>query len=181
MESFQRKKCCHCKELFRLDPRNAKRQEYCRKPECRKASKVDSQRRWLEKPENQDYFRCPENTQRVRQWRKANPGYWRRKPKSRENALQDPLSSQPAEISSNNPKFDSDALQDLLIGQPTVLLGLIASFTGSALQDDIVKTVRCMQQLGLDIVNHLPHSKGGRHDKKVSYSSRTYPKGTQSL
>ncbi len=146
MEPFQRKKCCHCKELFRPDPRNAKRQKYCRKPECRKASKVASQQRWLEKPENQDYFRCPENTQRVQQWRKANPGYWRRKPKSRENAL-----------------------QDLLIGQPAVLLGLIASFTGSALQDDIVKTVRRMQQLGLDFINHLPQSKGGRHDKKVSY------------
>lgn len=60
MESFQRKKCCHCKELFRPDPRNAKRQEYCRKPECRKASKVASQRRWLSKPENRDYFRSPE-------------------------------------------------------------------------------------------------------------------------
>ena len=29
MESFQRKKCCHCRKLFHPDPRNAKRQEYC--------------------------------------------------------------------------------------------------------------------------------------------------------
>ncbi len=169
MGLFQRKKCCHCKELFRPDPRNAKRQEYCRKPECRKASKVASQRRWFEKPENQDYFRCPENTQRVQQWRKANPGYWRRKPKPREYALQDLLNSQPTENNTDTIKFEKDALQDLLIGQPAVLLGLIASFTGSALQDDIVKTVRRMQQLGLDFINHLPQSKGGRHDKKVSY------------
>jgi len=158
MGLFPRKKCCPCRELFHPDPRNAKRQEYCRKPECRKASKAASQKRWQQKPENQDYFRGPENVNRVQEWRRANPGYWRRKPKPRENAL-----------------------QDLLIEQPVVLLGLIANFTGSALQDDIVKTVRNMQKLGLDIVNHSTHSKGGRHDKKVSYQSRSYPKGPAPL
>ncbi len=181
MGSFQRKKCCHCRELFHPDPRNAKRQEYCRKSECRKASKAASQQRWLQKPENRDYFRGPENVKRVQEWRKANPGYWHRKPKPEENALQDLLNSQPTENKSDTAKFEDDALQDLLISQPVVLLGLIANFTGFALQDDIVKTVRRMQQLGLDIVNHSTHSKGGRHDKKVSYPSRTYPKGPPPL
>ena len=48
------------------------------KPGCRKASKADSQRRWLQKPENRDYFRGPEHVQRVQRWREAHPGYWRR-------------------------------------------------------------------------------------------------------
>ena len=62
-----------------------------------------------------------------------------------------PVNSQPTENKGDTAKFEDDALQDLLISQPVVLLGLIANFTGLALQDDIVKTVRRMQQLGLDI------------------------------
>jgi hypothetical protein len=42
-----------------------------------------SQKRWLQKPENQDYFRGSQNVQRVQRWRKANPGYWRRKPQDK--------------------------------------------------------------------------------------------------
>lgn len=181
MESFQRKKCCYCKELFRPDPRNAERQEYCRKPECRKASKVASQRRWLEKPENQDYFRCPENTQRVQQWRKANPGYWRRKLKSRENALQDPLNPQGVENNTDNVEFAHDALQDFLIAQPPVLLGLIANFTGSALQDNMVMTLQRLQELGQDIVTNLTHSKGGHYGIEGSHRCRTGPENPQAL
>jgi hypothetical protein len=181
MAGIKRKKCCNCKDLFIPDPRNAKHQEYCGKPECRKVSKTASQQRWLEKPENRDYFRGPENVKRVQDWRKANPGYWRRKPKLRENALQDLLNSQLTENNTDTIKFETDALQDLLIDQPAVLLGLISNFTGSALQDDIVKTVRHMQKLGLDIVNHSTHSKGGRHGKKISYPSRSYPKDSPPL
>jgi len=64
MTGIKRKKCCSCKELFMPDPRNAKRQKYCCKPECRKASKVASQRRWLAKPKNHNYFSGPENVKR---------------------------------------------------------------------------------------------------------------------
>jgi hypothetical protein len=181
MGMFQRKKCCHCKVLFRPDVRNAGRQRYCRKSECRKASKTASQRRWLQKPENRDYFRGSENVERVQQWRKAHPGYWRRKARPAENALQDLLNPQHGENNSDSLKFEKDALQDLLIKQPFVLIGLISNFTGSALQDDIVNTVRRMQQLGLDIVNHTPQIKGGQHDEKGSYSCRSYPKGPQPL
>ena len=51
-------------------------------PECRKASKTASQKRWLQKPENQDYFCGPENVKRVQLWREDNPGYWRGKRKT---------------------------------------------------------------------------------------------------
>ena len=47
MSGIKRKKCCNCDELFIPDPRNTTRQRYCSKPECRKASKAASQRRWL--------------------------------------------------------------------------------------------------------------------------------------
>jgi len=151
MSGTIRIKCCHCLQLFTPDPRNATRQRYCSKPECRKQSKVESQRRWLQKPENRDYFRGAEHVERVQRWRAANPGYWRRS-KRRQGALQDPLIAQAAVNIANTHPAPKDALQDLLISQPAVMVGLIAQLTGFALQDDIARAARRMQQLGNDIL-----------------------------
>jgi hypothetical protein len=74
VEKIKKKKCKHCKEFFLPDPRNATRQRYCSKPQCRKASKTASQKRWLDKPENRDYFRGPQNVARVQSWRCDQPG-----------------------------------------------------------------------------------------------------------
>lgn len=181
MGSYKRKKCKHCKTLFIPDPRNAKRQRYCRKPECKKASKTDSQRRWLQKPENQNYFQGPENVERVQQWRKTHPGYWRKKPKTESGTLQDPLNVKPSEINKDNPQFAADSLQDSLIMQPAVLIGLIATFTDTALQDDIAFTVRRLQQLGTDIVNASTPNEGGRYVTQKTHHRRTDQKGTQAV
>ncbi len=153
MSGIKRKKCRHCHILFVPDPRNTNRQQYCRKPECRKASKAASQKRWLQKPDNRNYFRGPDNVQRVQQWRKDNPGYWRQKPKTNSDALQDPLNQQHIEKTYNNPDFTDSALQDLLNPQPSVIIGIIAQLTGYALQDDIAMAARRMQQFGDDILN----------------------------
>jgi hypothetical protein len=160
MRAVKRNKCCYCSELFVPDARNRGRQKYCFKPECRKASKAASQRQWLNKPENQDYFRCPDNVRRVQQWRKDNPGYRRRQKQNRTVALQDSLNAQAIE---NTSQKRQNTLQDALIMQPTVLIGLIANFTGIALQDDMVETLLRLQQLGRDILNRSP-DKGGKHD-----------------
>jgi hypothetical protein len=161
MAGITRKKCCNCKKLFIPDPRNTKHQKYCFAPQCRKASKAASQRRWLAKPENQGYFCGPKNVKRVQLWREDNPGYWRGKLKTAKDALQDPLNRQPIETNTNNVDFANDALQDFLISQPPVLLGLIANFTGTALQDDIVITLQRMQKLGQEIANNSTRNKGG--------------------
>jgi hypothetical protein len=137
--------------LFTPDARNATRQRYCSKPACRKHSKADSQRRWLQKPENRDYFRGAEHVERVKRWRAAHPGYWRRAKRS-PVALQDPLIAQVAVNAANCQPAPKDALQDVLILQPAVMVGLIAQLTGSALQDDIARAARRMQQLGNDIL-----------------------------
>jgi hypothetical protein len=176
MAEIKRKKCCNCNKLFRPDPRNINRQKYCRQPKCRKVSKAASQQRWLQKPENQDYFRGPENVERVQQWREANPGYWQSKRKNKQDALQDPLISQPTENNNDNVKFAHDALQDFLIAQPSVLLGLIANFTGTALQDDIAMTIRRLQKLGQQIVNNSTRSKGDHYGIQDSNRFPTYPK-----
>jgi hypothetical protein len=67
-------KCVHCSELFLPDFRNRGRQRHCAKPECRKVARRSSQHRWLAKAENQNYFRGPENSARVREWRARHPG-----------------------------------------------------------------------------------------------------------
>ena len=165
MPGIKKRKCRHCHELFIPDARNATRQRYCSKPACQKASKAASQKRWLQKEENHDYFRGPDNVQRVRRWRKQHPGYWRRG-KVEPSALQDPLIAKPLVNVDNKADFTHPALQDLLIMQPAVVVGLIAQLTGYALQDDIALAAHRMQQLGNDILN--PQLKGGRHGSKTS-------------
>ena len=73
-----RRKCRYCSKFFIPDKRTVDRQKYCSEAACRKASKAASQQRWLSHDGNGDYFRGPEQVQRVQRWRQANPGYWKR-------------------------------------------------------------------------------------------------------
>ena len=173
-QGIRRRKCKHCGRLFSPDPRNATRQRYCSSPECRRVSKASSQKRWLQKPENRDYFRGPHNVARVQSWRKAHPGYWRRKPQDTFHALQDPLKEQVFVNTKDSGGFTTFALQDSFLLQPAVFIGLISQLTGSALQDDIAMAARRMQRLGNDILN--PHHKGDRHGTKTPHPSPAYPK-----
>lgn len=149
----RRPKCKHCGKLFSPDYRNRKRQEYCSETPCRRASKAAAQRRWSRKPENQDYFRGPDSCERVRRWRAANPGYWRRSGKGQKstNALQDDCKAQVVETTSESRSYLHPALQDICHAQPLILIALIAKFTGSTLQDDIASASRKLVSLGRDI------------------------------
>ena len=77
MKCSAQRKCQHCKEFYLPDRRNLHHQRYCSEPVCRRQSKAESQRRWVQKPENQNYFSGSQNSQRVKEWRKRNPGYSR--------------------------------------------------------------------------------------------------------
>jgi len=181
MRKSKKPKCAHCKQLFRPDPRNAKTQKYCSQPECRKASKVASQKKWLGKPENQDYFRGADNIRRVQQWRSHHPGYWKNSNKQQE-PLQD-LSAQKTmgkqDVTRQLPNY---ALQDLLSAQPLVFLGLLAQFSGSPLQDDIVTIGRRLQQLGQDILNQPFSCTGGQHDnQQIPHLSTHDPQGARTI
>ena len=161
--SFHRKRIClHCRKYFRPDPRNARKQKYCSQPECRKASKAASQKKWLSKPENRAVYGGAENVKRVQEWRRQHPGYWRRSVK-RKNALQDHSHGETTEKRDITLQTPSSALQDFLIVQPAVLWGLLSHLTGSALQEDIALTARRMQQLGEDILHQPYCCKGGHH------------------
>ena len=107
-----KRKCLHCQAFFVPDPRCVKRQRYCSESVCRKASKAASQRRWLDKPDNRDYFKGADHVERVRAWRQAHPGYWRRQRSEASSALQDESTPQPSPYQLVNPSFSQDALQD---------------------------------------------------------------------
>jgi len=179
MKRIKKKKCRHCRRLFVPDPRNINKQIYCRKPECKKASKIAGHRKWLNKPENKDYFKGPEHVERVKEWRKKNPGYWKRS--NPQTALQDHLNVQDTENTGNNDRFNAIALQDLLLEQPPVIIGLISNFIGSPLQDDIATTLLAMQQSGQDILCLQSKTKGGKSDCKNACLKKPYPQGTQKL
>jgi hypothetical protein len=104
---------------------------------CRKASKQASQARWLNKPDNRDYFCGPDQVARVQSWRKAHPGYWRRD-KARKGG---------------RPLQDIAALQDLVHSPAAVaLLGFFAVQSGVALQDTVEKTFWNMHSRGQAII-----------------------------
>lgn len=152
MKRQRSRKCLCCGEMFRADPRNLRHQKYCSKATCRKASKAASQRRWLAKPDNEDYFRGPENVARVQEWRQAHPGYWRGRRAKARVALQDDCSVQIVELSSESTSLAPDTLQEIFSAQPAVLIGLIAHISDSVLQEDILRSTRRLLQLGQDIL-----------------------------
>lgn len=161
MKRSRKRKCRNCNEKYQPDPRNSSRQKYCTKPECRKASKANSQRCWCSKPENKNYFSGPENVQRVQRWREDNPGYWRRNRPHDENALQDPKNKKPVKKQDDEAHLAYRALQDTLIAQHHVLIGLISNLMGISLQDDIASTVDRLQKWGIDILNGSTLRLGG--------------------
>ena len=120
MTATRRRKCRHCKQLYEPDPRNCYHQRYCAQPACRQASKAISQQRWRASPKGRDYFRGSANLLRVRVWRQAHPGYWRRRRK-KSRPLQDhwlPQTLVPAEDKST---LNARALQDVILTQGLAL------------------------------------------------------------
>ncbi len=152
MNKRRRRKCLNCRQLFRPDPRNVHHQRYCSQADCRGASKTASQRRWLDRPENRDYFHGPEQVARVQRWRAEHPGYWRKR-SFKPNPLQDDSSTQPIDKQKESSTLMPVALQDLLSAQPLVLIGLIAHLTDATLQDEIVMQTHRLQQLARDVLN----------------------------
>lgn len=162
----RKRKCLNCKELFLPDYRNLRHQRYCSKSECRAASKKASQQRYLASEKGLGSFQGMANVDRVRRWRKAHPGYWKRKVVITQNALQDDCSSQLTSNQSDRQSLTINALQDICFTQPALLIGLIASLTGNALQDDIAETSRRFINLGHDILGIVPQPKIQRRSSR---------------
>jgi hypothetical protein len=155
--------------LFVPDYRNRGRQQYCSTPECQQASKRARQERWLSKPENRDHFRGAENVQRVQEWRKAHPGYWKRSLRPPVRTLQDACLLQPAARQELAPvalpEVCPSTLPEVCQMQAPLMVGLISKFTDCTLQDGIVLFVRRLIAKGQDILDQ-PSSRSAKQNKQ---------------
>jgi hypothetical protein len=129
----RRRRCLCCQKLFSRDPRLRQRQKYCSEPECRAASKQSSQRRWLGKSDNVEYFRGEQHVERVQAWRAQNPGYWR-KPALIGEPLQEMILAQ---LHDPVGKLSSLALQETRPVQATDSRERSGSLRDFALQDSM--------------------------------------------
>lgn len=168
MKRYRRPNCKHCGKLYKPDPRRGAVQKFCPKPACQKASRADSQRRWLAKPENKTHFCGAENVLRMQEWRKINPGYWRRRKKP-PTTLQDVILAQPVDIKPDiKVKVEcpqgvlQNALQDVDQTQHPLIVGFISFFTGTTLQDEIAQSMREIQTRGVRILGEVPGMKSQR-------------------
>jgi len=153
-------KCLQCNEEFHADFRNRERQKYCGKEVCRKASKRASQERWLQKPENRKHFREKDNVKRVQDWRKENPGYWKRCKKKAALPLQDACPAQPIEqepVTKEVSLPQKEPLQDVSleawIMKHPLVVGLISHLMACTLQVDIAQIIGRLVVKGRDILD----------------------------
>ena len=170
MKAKTTSKCLKCSEQYVPDHRNRRTQCYCAKAECRKESKAESQKRWLAKSENQNYFRGTGNTDRTRQWRKANHGYRRKKKSAGKSVQQDFFDTQEVGAVDVVGLGREDAQQDLYTMQPALLVGIIAIMTGHVQQEDIAASVRSFLARGADILRMGPGS-----PQIPKHENQTYP------
>ena len=163
---IRRRRCKNCHDLYKPDYRHLKRQKFCRKPECRAASKKHSQQKWLNKPKNRDYFSGPEHVIRVQEWRQENPGYWKRrtpskKPSLIEDALQEMKSPQTLISKGSSIDLIQIPLQDLISAKNLVFIGSNTHLNKNALQDIIDTTDRKTVKLTPDLLRKFTIEKRG--------------------
>ena len=175
-KKIRRRRCKHCNDLYKPDPRNLKRQKFCRKSECKKASKRYSQQKWLMKPQNKGYFSGAVNVIRVQQWRKRNPGYKKReKPKKivplSESALQDSLSAKFLTGKGFSSDLFQKALQDSLSSKTLVIIGFDTQLNKTALQDIIDPSDQKAVKLVPNVLKKLiDQNKGDQHGQTLFFS-----------
>ena len=154
----RRRRCLHCRELYKPDSRNRDRQCYCSAADCRQASRKASQALWLSKTENRNYFRGSANTQRNRLWREAHPGYWKRSSSPR--TQQDRSPEQTTDEQRLAAPLKSSPQQDPLELQLPVVVGLIANLSDSTQQETIDRSWRRLHALGTQVLAQAPEDNG---------------------
>ena len=152
----RRCKCLNCNELFLPDYRSRERQRFCAKPDCRKASRRESQQAWLGKPGNQDYFRDAKNAKRVRDWQEEHPDYWKNTARYRRRTLQEACPAQPPVVQELEISSPHRTLQDLCSMQIPLFVGLISMLMDCTLPEDIATSTRRLLAKGHDILGMAP-------------------------
>ncbi len=141
-KSSNHRKCAHCGRRFRVDPRVGRHHRFCSRPVCAKISRATAQRRWLER-EKQREVESKADVYRMQDWRKAHPGYWRRKTQVGRYILRGELANVAREF----------ALQDMIDTHFSLVVGLVSYLTRSALQDTIASELRRLMLRGHGILS----------------------------
>lgn len=136
-----------CGRGFQPDARVMKRQRYCRRATCVRASEAAARKRWRGK--NRRHFAGWENSFRVREWRRLNPAYWRRKRRIGRYDLRGELARVVGE----------GALQHLIDDQFSLVVGLVSHLLQSPLQHEIARELRRLRLLGHGILTQAEPSK----------------------
>jgi hypothetical protein len=171
----RRRRCLCCKELFLPDPRSRYHQRFCSKADCQKASKALSQARWRVKDGNQDYWRGEEEVERVRAWRQAHRGYWKKEASQAESTLQEDCSAQPIAAEPLNLQLVAAPLQEDSFTQHPLMVGLISMLTTSTLQEDIDSTRRRLIARGHEILGMVPGTHPNVYEQKTPGSGAPAP------
>jgi hypothetical protein len=129
---------------------------------------------------NRDYFRGPEQTLRVQQWRKANPGYWKKeRPITQKGQVVVSQTIAPQKTSCNASSTIRSALQDFCLVQDPVFVGLLSMVTGSTRQEDIAATIGellLQGQIILELV--LPEQCDSKQSSEYDYETVPSPGST---
>jgi len=155
--------------LFVPEPRAAGRQKFCCRPECRKISRRESDQRWMKNTGNGTYHSGEKGISRVREWRKANPGYWRRRASVTDvtNHNHRPPATLRGVLSEFALQDICTPLQDSWNPQVAALVGLIGWLRGSALQETIARDLREIMLAGYaTLETSRPEPQNSKHPRK---------------
>lgn len=159
--------CLHCRQLFDPHPATRHHQRYCRNPACQKRRKAIANRRFRQA--NPDYDKGPHNVERVRQWRRKNPAYWRREKRhggpgrqaagtttaDATCALQVVSAPQPSAEQLLEMQQSIHALQVVSDRQAIVFQGLAAQLTGFAVQAELGRVLDSWYDRGSQLSGHV--------------------------
>jgi hypothetical protein len=145
------RKCRHCHHSYLPDYRNRYHQRYCSLRECQQASKRASQRQWLKREANRNYFSGPEHVSRVQKWRGINPHYWKTcSPRRlcRGRAETNAHVAAPDQIVVPGGALAGGTLQDFCRVRTPLLLRLVSQLERGTLQEDIARCASSLVSVG---------------------------------
>lgn len=129
--------CAHCGHPFAVDPRPGKRHHFCSRLACARASRRATQKKWRNGAGKGNPADGWIDIERVREWRKRHPQYWKRVRRSgRQQLAAFRLTRSLAAA------LKGLALQDTIDTRLALEIGIISRLSGAALQDTIAKEIR---------------------------------------
>ena len=157
---LRRRKCRHCGKLFRPHPAVGNRQKFCITEACQQTRKAANNREFAKR--NPDYHKGAFAVARTNEWRRKNPGYWRRRNSRTDSfdvspdALQVELHSKLTANEECPTQQRIDSLQAELMSQRSIFQGFAAHLTGCALQAELVLMMGQWHDKGAAIGVTLP-------------------------